>query len=156
MNSTPSNNKCLSKVIVMHGPNLNLLGKREPSIYGTKTLREIDQDLALDGERLGIEVICFQSNSEAEIIDLIHKTINEDAQGIIINPAAFTHTSIAIRDALAMIEIPKVEVHLSNIFSREEFRKKSLISPVVTGTISGFGAYGYTMALMFLADRLKG
>lgn len=147
--------EALKNVLLIHGPNLNLLGKREPAIYGTKTLTEINQSLISEGRGLNFNVECFQSNSEAQIIERIQKTLHDNTQAIIINPAAFTHTSLAIRDALAMIDIPKVEVHLTNIFAREEFRKKSLISPVVTGTISGFGALGYLLALRFLAERLK-
>ncbi len=145
----------LKKILIIHGPNLNLLGRREPSVYGNKTLKEINQDLINEGKKLSLDVECVQSNSETEIIELIQSTLHDNTQGIIINPAAFTHTSVAIRDALAMADIPKAEVHISNIFAREKFRKKSLISAVVTGTISGFGAYGYNMALSFLAERLK-
>jgi len=143
------------KILIINGPNLNLLGTREPSIYGKCTLEEINQKLINEGEELGLTLECIQSNSEGEIIEVIQRAIHNNTKGIIINPAAYTHTSIGIRDALAMLNIPKVEVHLSNIFAREEFRQKSLISAVVTGTISGFGTYGYNMALRFLAERLR-
>lgn len=145
----------MKKILIIHGPNLNLLGVREPAIYGRKTIDEINRDLITLGKELGLRVECIQSNSESEIINLIQETLNNDIEGLIINPAAYTHTSIAIRDALAVLNIPKVEVHLSNIFLREDFRQKSMISAVVAGTLCGFGDYGYSMALRFLAERLR-
>lgn len=133
------------KVLVIHGPNLNLLGKREMEIYGNQTLEEINNSLKVLAKELGFKLIIRQSNHEGEIVDLIQKSRAYTA--IIINPAAYTHTSIAIRDAIAAIDIPTIEVHLSNIYSRERFRQKSLIAPVACGQISGFGAQSYLLAL---------
>lgn len=132
------------KVLIIHGPNLNLLGKRETSIYGTKSLRDIDKDIETLAKELGIEVGTMQLNGEGEILDVIHKG---EYDLLIINPAAYTHTSVAIRDAIAGVEKPAIEVHLSNIYKREEFRKKSFISEVAVGQISGFGPDSYLLAL---------
>lgn len=134
-------------ILVIHGPNLNLLGVREPDVYGLKTLSDINSNLRDIAARKGMELKIIQSNSEGEIIDVIHKAFHQDVEAIIINPAAYTHYSIAIRDALAMLDIPIIEVHLSNIYKRENFRHKSVISPVVTGQIAGFGASSYILAL---------
>ncbi len=134
------------KVMVIHGPNLNMLGKREPEIYGRTTLQEIDEGLIDSGERMGLAVETFQSNHEGAIVDRIQKAAGA-CQGLIINPAAYTHTSIAIRDALLMLDVPVIEIHLSNIYKREKFRHKSMIAGAATAQISGFGARGYTMAL---------
>lgn len=132
------------RVLVIHGPNLNLLGKREPGVYGKKSLKEINKDiLSLAGD-LGIDVKTLQSNSEGDIVEAIQQD-NYDA--LIINPAAYTHTSIAIRDAIAAVEKPAVEVHLSNIHKREDFRRKSYIAGVAVGQISGFGPESYLLAL---------
>jgi len=136
----------LKKVLVIHGPNLNLLGKREPEIYGKTTLEDIDNNLKKLGKAKGIVIKTFQSNYEGAIIDRIHD-MAESFQGLIINPAAYTHTSIALRDALLMLTIPIIEIHLSNIYKRESFRHKSMIADVVSGQITGFGDYGYLMAL---------
>jgi len=133
------------KVLIIHGPNLNLLGTRESDIYGTKTLDEINASLEKLAVELGAKVVIEQSNHEGEIVELIQKAGSYSA--LVINPAAYTHTSIAIRDAIAAVEIPAVEVHLSNIHKREEFRQKSLIAPVATGQISGFGPEGYLLGL---------
>ena len=133
-------------ILVIHGPNLNLLGTREPAIYGTQTLADIDSDLKKKGEKLGFRVETFQSNHEGAIIDKIQQAVTSVC-GLIINPAAYTHTSVAIRDALQMLDQPVVEIHLSNIYQREPFRHKSLIAPVITGQIAGFGAHGYLLAL---------
>lgn len=133
------------KILVIHGPNLNLLGLRETDIYGTYTLDDINRRLEGLAAELGVEVVCRQSNHEGEIVDLIQDS--GDYSAIIINPAAYTHTSIAIRDAIAAIDIPVVEVHISNIYKREEFRHKSLIAPVASGQISGFGADSYLLGL---------
>ena len=133
------------KILIIHGPNLNLLGTRESDIYGTKTLDEINDSLKKLAAELGTEVVIAQSNHEGEIVDLIQKAGPYSA--LVINPAAYTHTSIAIRDAIAAVEIPAVEVHLSNIHKREEFRQKSLIAPVATGQISGFGPEAYLLGL---------
>lgn len=134
------------KILVIHGPNLNLLGRREPDIYGTQSLDEINRMLSNLAAELGCEVSFFQSNHEGRIVDEIHKAIGV-YNAMIINPGGFTHTSVAIRDAIAAAGIPTVEVHLSNIYRREEFRKHSYISPVAVGQVSGFGADGYLLAL---------
>ncbi|MEW5820443.1 MAG: type II 3-dehydroquinate dehydratase [Cyanobacteriota bacterium] len=142
------------KILVIHGPNLNLLGKREKSIYGKKTLEEINSDLKSLSSELDATLDIFQSNHEGDIIDKIHKSIDK-CQGILINPGAYTHTSIAIRDAIAGVELPAVEVHLSNIYAREEFRHKSVISPVCIGQISGFGPNSYSLGLTALVDYVR-
>ncbi len=134
----------------MHGPNLNLLGKREPEIYGRTTLYRLNRMLEELGEKLGLDVVTYQSNSEGELVEAVHA-----ARGrfdfIIINPGALTHTSIALRDALLAAEVPFIEVHLSNVFAREEMRKRSTLSDVAKGVISGFGVHSYIMALRFVA-----
>jgi 3-dehydroquinate dehydratase-2 len=141
-------------VLVIHGPNLNLLGTREPDIYGATTLEEVNRMLTSLGRSLGVEVAAFQSNHEGEIVDKIQGAIgNIDA--LIINPAAFTHTSVAIRDALLLLDCPIVEIHLSNIYKREPFRHKSLVADIATGQISGLGVQGYGLALE-AAVRLMG
>lgn len=133
-------------ILLMHGPNLNLLGLREPEVYGHDTLDEINARVQEEGEKLGVTVRVFQSNSEGELIDTIHGE-RSWADYIIINPGAYTHTSIALRDAIAGVEVPTIEVHLSNVHAREEFRHHSYISPVTVGQVVGFGAQGYIMAL---------
>jgi 3-dehydroquinate dehydratase-2 len=138
------------RVLVIHGPNLNLLGEREPEVYGGTTLEEIDDRLRKRGEELGFAVVTFQSNHEGEIVDKIAEA-RGSADAIIINPGAYTHTSVAIRDALSAVGLPTIEVHLSNIYSREAFRHTSLVAPVVTGQISGFGANSYLLALEAVA-----
>ena len=138
------------KIMIIHGPNLNMLGKREPEIYGKETLGEINAKLEELAEKLDIDVETFQSNYEGKIIEKIQKT-SGTCKGLIINPAAFTHTSIAIRDALLLLDIPIIEIHLSNIYKRESFRRKSMIADVVTAQISGFGVQGYIMALNAIA-----
>ncbi len=140
------------KVLVIHGPNLHLLGQREPDIYGKKSLDDINKSIKAKAGNIGIETQTYQSNQEGEIVDKITKT---EYDILIINPAAYTHTSVAIRDALAAIKQPTIEVHLSNIYKREDFRKKSLISDVVTGTISGFGESSYYLAIQAAATLLK-
>ena len=142
------------KILVIHGPNLNMLGKREPEIYGHKGLEEIDAELKALGEDLGLEIESFQSNHEGEIVDKIQLAMG-NCQGIIINPAAFTHTSIAIRDALAMLDVPIVEIHLSNINKREPFRHQSMIADIVTARVAGFGSHGYLLALDGLSRLLN-
>ncbi|WPF89060.1 type II 3-dehydroquinate dehydratase [Cyanobacterium aponinum UTEX 3222] len=141
-------------ILVLHGPNLNLLGLREPSIYGHQTLEDINDILRLDGEKMQVSVTCVQSNHEGVLVDQIHQALNK-YQGILINAGAFTHTSVAIRDALAGVAIPAVEVHLSNIYRREEFRHHSYIAPVAIGQISGFGANSYRLGLRALVDYLQ-
>ena len=133
-------------VLVIHGPNLNMLGKREKDIYGAATLDEINSELVAEGEKLGLSVETFQSNHEGAIVEKIHDAA-QNCQGIIINPAAYTHTSIAIRDALLILDIPIIEVHLSNIYRREPFRHKSMTSDVATAQIAGLGKLGYILAL---------
>jgi len=132
------------KVLVIHGPNLNLLGKRETDVYGTKSLEDINKEILSLASELHIDAITVQLNSEGEIVDVIQKG---DFDVLIINPAAYTHTSIAIRDAIAAVDKPSIEVHLSNIYKREEFRKKSFIADVALGQISGFGPDSYLLAL---------
>lgn len=140
-------------VLVIHGPNLNLLGLREPDIYGTTTLADIDRELVALGRSFSAEVICFQSNHEGAIVDTIHAARTQH-QGVVINAGAYTHTSVAIRDAIAGVKIPTVEVHLSNIYQREEFRHHSYLAPVVVGQISGFGANSYYLGLRSLLELL--
>lgn len=134
-------------ILIIHGPNLNLLGQREPEIYGTGSLEEINREIIKKAEALNFNPVCRQSNHEGEIIDWLQNAASEDFSAIIINPAAYTHTSVAIRDAIAGIKPPVIEVHLSNISGREEFRQKSLTAAVCHGTISGFGANSYRLAL---------
>ena len=138
--------KNITKVLIINGPNLNMLGKREPEIYGTTTLDDIDANMKKLGNELGISVETFQSNNEGNIVEKIQEAMG-NCDAIIINPAAYTHTSVAIRDALLLHALPIIEVHLSNIYKRESFRHKSLISDIATGQITGFGVYGYTIAL---------
>lgn len=142
-------------IMVLHGPNLNLLGQREPEVYGTMTLEEIDQRLVAAGRELALEVRSFQSNSEGGLIDALH-TAREWASGVIFNPGGYTHTSVALRDAVASIELPVVEVHLSNVYAREEFRHISVISPVCAGKITGFGWRSYLLGLHALAGMQSG
>jgi 3-dehydroquinate dehydratase-2 len=141
------------QVLVIHGPNLNMLGKREPEVYGSTTLAEIDQQIAHKAKVLGIQVEVFQTNQEGAMVDIIQQALGRMA-GIIINPGAFTHYSIAVRDALAAVDLPTIEVHLSNIYKREEFRHHSVIAPVVRGQISGLGPLGYLLALEALSELL--
>jgi 3-dehydroquinate dehydratase-2 len=136
----------MSHILVIHGPNLNLLGTREPEVYGAKTLAEIDQDLTAMASQKGIALQAFQSNSEGEIVDCIQQAGNNKIDFIIINPAAYTHTSIAIRDAFLATRLPFIEVHLSNVYAREDFRKHSYLSDIAVGVISGFGINSYRLA----------
>jgi 3-dehydroquinate dehydratase II len=137
-------------ILVLHGPNLNLLGSREPHIYGQTTLREIDEGLKAYGEELGITVETFQSNHEGVLIDRVQQAHGQ-AAGIIVNAGGLTHTSVSLRDAIAGVKIPAVEVHLSNLYVREEFRHRSFLAPVCIGQIAGLGAIGYRLALEALA-----
>ncbi|XZH59250.1 type II 3-dehydroquinate dehydratase [Clostridium perfringens] len=143
------------KIMVINGPNLNLLGIREKEIYGAKDFNQVIDYIKEEGKELGLEVNCFQSNIEGEIINFIHNAYFEKYDGIIINPGAYTHYSIAIYDALKGVEIPTVEVHLSNIHKREEFRHKSVTAPACIGQISGFGEYGYIMSMNALKNHIK-
>jgi len=137
-------------VVVVNGPNLNLLGTREPHIYGPTTLREIDRDLQTRGAELGITVETFQSNHEGALVDCVQKAQGR-AMGLIVNAGGLTHTSVSLRDAIAAVKLPTVEVHLSNLYTREEFRHRSLLAPVCKGQIAGLGAIGYRLALEALA-----
>ncbi len=145
----------MKKILVLHGPNLNLLGSREPTIYGSTSLNDINNSLIKEAKNAGLELTCFQSNSEADLIQTIHKATTAKINYIIFNPAAFTHTSVALRDALAAVAIPFIEVHLSNIYSRETFRHHSYFSDIAKGVISGLGAQGYLLALQAIIDELK-
>ncbi len=143
----------MKKILIIHGPNLHLLGRREPAIYGRTTLKQINDELKKIAKKRKVSLTIKQSNIEGEIVDLITKNKSK-YHGLLINPAAYTHTSVAIRDAIAASGIPAIEAHLSNIYSREEFRQKSLISPVAKGTIMGFGAKSYTLGLEALIDLI--
>lgn len=143
----------MKKILVIHGPNLGLLGKREPEVYGKTTLKEINLALNRLGGLRKIKLAIKQSDSEGQIVGLIGRA-KDKYDGLLINPAGYTHTSVAIRDAIAAAGIPAVEVHLSNIYSREEFRQKSLISPVAKGSVLGFGAKSYTLGLEALIDLI--
>jgi len=144
----------MKKILVIHGPNLHQLGKREPQVYGRTTLAQINQALEKLAKTIKVKLTFKQSNHEGQIVDLITNNITK-FDGILINPAAYTHTSVAIRDAIAASGIPTVEVHLSNIYSRETFRHKSLISPVAKGTILGFGPNSYLLGLQALIDLIN-
>ena len=141
------------KILVLHGPNLNMLCLREPEVYGSTTLTQINDRLTQDAMELGAELSFLQSNHEGILVDAIHAAFQVQ-QGILINPAAFTHTSVALRDAIASVNIPTVEVHLSNVYKREEFRHHSFIAPIAIGQISGFGAESYRLGLRALVAHL--
>lgn len=145
----------MPKILVIHGPNLNLLGQRETQHYGRDTLQAIDQRLVDEGRRGGFEVLTFQSNAEAPLIERIHAAKSGDIAYIIINPAAFTHTSVALRDALAAVSIPFIEVHLSNVHAREPFRQQSYFSDIAAGVICGLGPVGYELALQAAMRAVK-
>jgi 3-dehydroquinate dehydratase-2 len=147
--------KIQKSVLVLHGPNLNLLGLREPEHYGSDTLESINQRLLQQANAAGISLETFQSNSEAELIGKIQSLAATSTDFIIINPAAFTHTSVAMRDALAAIKIPFIEVHLSNVYAREAFRHHSYFTDIAIGVISGLGAQGYTSAMDYVISRFK-
>jgi 3-dehydroquinate dehydratase-2 len=136
-------------ILVLHGPNLNLLGSREPDVYGRDTLNEINERLIALAGTCGASLSCFQNNAESELIERVQQARTDGTQFIIINPAAFTHTSVALRDALAAVNIPFIEVHLSNVFAREAFRKESFFSDLAVGVISGLGAAGYESAVRY-------
>lgn len=145
----------MSKVLVIHGPNLNLLGQRETHIYGKTSLEEINKELCQMAQKAKLEIEIVQSNHEGEIVDLIGKAKENQIKAILINPAAYTHTSVAIRDAIAAVSVPAIEVHLSNIYAREEFRHTSLIAPVCHGQISGFGINSYYLGLKAIIDLIQ-
>ena len=142
------------KILILHGPNLNLLGTREPDVYGSMTLDDINQKMIVLGRDLGVEVICLQSNHEGALIDALHDA-RTWAAGVVFNPGGYTHTSLALRDAISAIQIPVIEVHLSNVYAREEFRHKSLISAVCKGKVTGFGWRSYELGLSGLVDIIK-
>jgi 3-dehydroquinate dehydratase-2 len=142
----------MKRILVIHGPNLNLLGTREPEVYGSQTLADINAHLVTIAAELGVELSHVQNNIEGELVNAIHAARGK-VDAIVINPAAYTHTSVALRDALAGVAIPFVEVHLSNVYQREAFRHHSYFSEIAVGVISGLGAYGYEAALRFLAAR---
>ena len=141
------------KILCLNGPNLNRLGKREPSVYGTESLTDIENSLIQYGKQYQVNISCFQSNHEGQLIDWIHKAEDNNVEGIILNPGAYTHTSYAIRDAIASITIPVIEVHISNIHKREAFRHLSVIAAVCVGQISGLGSFGYQLALETFIKR---
>jgi 3-dehydroquinate dehydratase II len=148
----PVSNK-VESILVVHGPNLNLLGVREPEIYGRESLEDINRRLVDAAQSAGASVKCFQSNHEGELVDRIQQAGREGVGFIVINPAAYTHTSVAIRDALAGVKIPFIEVHLSNVHARETFRHRSFVSDIAVGTICGLGSRGYDLALAYALLR---
>ena len=149
------NSQKSAQILVLHGPNLNLLGMREPDIYGRTTLADIHRAMEAQARAHGIQVESFQSNHEGELIDRVQAAASEGVRYIIINPAAYTHTSVALRDALAAVRIPFIEVHLSNVHARESFRHRSYFSDIATGVITGFGALGYQLALQYALEQLR-
>ena len=142
------------RILIIHGPNLNMLGKREPDIYGATTLEEINSSLSDKAKELGVDLTFFQSNSEGDIVSTIQDSMSS-SDGIVINPGAYTHTSVAIRDAILSCGLPVVEVHISNVHKREDFRQKSFVSGVALGVISGFGINSYFLGLSGLVNYLK-
>ena len=142
------------KILILHGPNLNLLGTREPEVYGSMTLDDINNELIELGKELGVEVKSLQSNHEGALVDALHDA-RTWANGVVFNPGAYTHTSIALRDAISAIDIPVIEVHLSNVYAREEFRHVSMISAVCKGKITGFGWRSYMLGLRALVEMLE-
>lgn len=145
----------MASILVINGPNLNMLGKREPEIYGHQTLSDIIKDLEQSALKLDVQLHHFQSNAEHEIVERIHQAMDDETQFIIINPAAFTHTSVAIRDAIATVNLPFIEVHLSNIHKRESFRAHSYFSDLAEGVIAGLGSQGYELALQAAVKKIK-
>lgn len=144
----------MSKITVIQGPNINMLGKRDPNLYGVMTMDDIHKQMKVVADQANVEIEFFQSNLEGEIVDKIQECYGE-SDGIIINPAAYSHTSIAIRDAIQAIRLPTIEVHITNIYQREDFRQKSLISPVSAGCIVGFGPIGYHLAMVAMLQRFE-
>jgi 3-dehydroquinate dehydratase-2 len=148
-------NGLMPNILILNGPNLNLLGSREPDKYGLETLEQINQQLAATATAAGHTVLCFQSNAEHDLIQRIHDAKQEAVQHIIFNPGAFTHTSVALRDALLGVAIPFIEVHLSNVHAREEFRRHSYFSDIAEGVVCGFGAHSYALALQAVLNKLN-
>jgi 3-dehydroquinate dehydratase II len=144
----------MARLLLLNGPNLNLLGTREPAVYGTQTLAAIEKSLTGEAARLGHELVCFQSNAEHELIERVHGARAAGVSFILFNPGAFTHTSIALRDAFTGVGVPFIEVHLSNVFAREPFRRHSYFSDIAVGCVIGLGAQGYELALAAAARRL--
>lgn len=144
-----------NRILLINGPNLDLLGLREPEVYGRETLRDLCRELEVTAQDLGLEFDHFQSNHEGQLIDCIHKAKQDGVSWIIINPGGLTHTSVVLRDALLGVSIPFIEVHISNIYAREEFRKKSVLSDVASGFLCGFGTTGYQLALHACSVQLK-
>jgi 3-dehydroquinate dehydratase-2 len=144
----------MARLLLINGPNLNLLGRREPAVYGRTGLTEVEQRLAAEAGRLGHEFAAFQSNAEHEIVERLHKASADAVDFILLNPGAFTHTSIAIRDALLAVDIPFIEVHVSNVFAREEFRHRSYFSDIAAGCLFGLGTFGYELALQAAIRQL--
>lgn len=145
----------LAPILVLHGPNLNLLGTREPDVYGATTLADIHVSMEAQARAAGVQIASFQSNHEGDLIDRVQAAASEGVRFIIINPAGYTHTSVALRDALAAVGIPFIEVHISNIHAREAFRRQSYFSDLAVGVISGFGTHGYQLALQYALERLR-
>lgn len=145
----------MKKILVLHGPNLNLLGTREPSLYGSESLDQINSHLIKEAQNAGIQLTCYQSNAESDLIDAVHEAKINNVDYILFNPAAFTHTSIALRDALSAVAIPFIEIHISNIYSREAFRHHSYFSDIAIGIISGLGGKGYELALQAIIKEFK-
>jgi len=143
----------MKNILVLHGPNLNLLGNREPSVYGRVTLEEINVSLAKLAKKNGANLSCFQSNAETMLVERVHQASTDGTEFIVINPAAFTHTSVALRDSLAAVAVPFIEIHLSNVFAREAFRKESFFSDLAIGVISGLGAAGYEYAVQYALNH---
>jgi 3-dehydroquinate dehydratase II len=140
-------------ILIVNGPNLNLLGSREPERYGSVTLASLEQTLVRQAAQAGAQLTCFQSNSEAELVGRIQQAGTEGVEFILINPAAYTHTSVALRDALAAVKIPFIEIHLTNVHAREPFRQRSLLSELAVGVVSGLGSQGYELALMYALEH---